>query len=238
MVDFFRLLLSILAKMDWRYNTVWFDQIPKNIQYHQDLKEEEFDRSSFQNAEYAVIWHFKKGPTPFDKIPGSDKLKYLEFNWANFKSLDGIDKFPNLKRLELHYCTKLESFTGVENIHHSLEYLHINQSKKLRVESALSTLKNLKVLCLNNCGDIRELDFLSNFPELIDFRFVDTNVLSGNLTPILKHPTLKSIGFLNKRHYNYKFEVLSALLNEKINGEFKDTIYKGEYKTFKYKAFN
>ena len=81
-----------------------------------------------------------------------------------------------------------------------------------------------------NCN----LKFLSNFPKLIDFRFVDTNIIDGDLTPILKHPTIRTVGFLNKRHYNYTDKQLESELNLKSSKEFKHYVDKGEYQTFRY----
>lgn len=82
---------------------------------------------------------------------------------------------------------------------------------------------------------IQNLDFLSFLPNLIDFRFVNTNVLDGNLKPILEHPTLRSVGFLNKRHYNIKDTELKQKLEYKFeNKEYKVWLHKGEYSTFRY----
>lgn len=92
-----------------------------------------------------------------------------------------------------------------------------------------------RTLCLNSCSALENLNFLNQFPNLLDFRFVDTNVLSGDLTPTLDHPTIRSVGFLNKRLYNIQEKKMAALLNEK-NGasEFKETIKNGKYETFRY----
>jgi hypothetical protein len=50
-------------------------------------------------------------------------------------------------------------------------------------------------------GDIFR-EFLSHFPEFIDFRFVDTNILDGNLQPIINLPRIRSAGFLNINNFN------------------------------------
>lgn len=223
--------------MDWRFNTIWFDQISEENQYHLNYKEDKFDEFRFLKSAYSVIWYLKFKEKSFDRLPFSENLKFLELNWANFKELNGLDKFPNLKRLELHYCTKLESIEGIEQISATLQFLHINQSKKLRIDSRLFDLKKLRVLCLNSCGEIDNLDFLQEFPELIDFRFVDTKITSGDLNPVLEHPNIRSVGFLNKRHYNFKHEELKKLLEEKSNEDYRDEVYKGEYMTFKYKNY-
>jgi hypothetical protein len=180
------------------------------------------------------MWHYNEKSGDFTEIPANNKLIYLELNLSNIHFFNGIDKFENLKRLELHYCTKLISDRGISKISESLEHLHINQSKKFIPMEELYALKNIRVLCLNSCGDLDNLNFLKYFPKLIDFRFVNTNVLDGDLTPIVEHPTIKSVGYLNKKHYNIKAEKMKLLLDEKSPNKYKVTIKNGEYSTFKY----
>jgi hypothetical protein len=158
----------------------------------------------------------------------------LELNWANLKDFQGVEKFGNLKRFELHYCTKLESGLGLSHLSESLQYLHISRSRKFTVNDELLSLKKLRVLCLNVCGPIESLSFLKHFPNLIDFRFVDTNVLDGNLAPILEHPTIRTVGFLNKRHYNLKDDQLDRELAAKSDNVYSHFAYKGQYCTERY----
>ena len=143
-----------------------------------------------------------------------------------------------LKRLELHYCTKLDSDTGLSTLADTLEHLHINQSKKFVPSKELLSLKNLRVLCLNSCGNLENLDFLSEFPNLIDFRFVNTNVTDGDLTPIIKHPSIRSVGFLNNRHYNVSENSMDCSLIEKnVDVDYKTIVHKkgnGGYFTYRY----
>jgi len=223
--------------MDWRYNTIWFEQLADGKLYHLDSKKDNLNVNDFQNSEYSIIWHLKKKEGPFDNFPASKGLKYLELNWANIIGLEGINKFPNLKRLELHHCIKLESVSDLTELKGTLKFLHINQSKKLSIDEAICELKNLKVLCLNACGPIDNLDFLNDLPDLLDFRFVNTKVLSGDLNPILEHPNLRSVGFLNKRHYNLKAEKVKEVLREKFSDKYKVEVSKGEFATYRYTAF-
>ena len=222
--------------MDWRFNTIWLEQLEQNKLFHKDFKDNSIqtENKNFDDSEYAMIWHLKEKLNSFDNLSENDKLLYLELNFANIKNFTGIEKFNNLKRLELQYCVKLEDDKGLSQINESLEFLHINQSKKFKFTDELLKLKKLKVLCLNACGPIENLNFLSNFPNLIDFRFVDTNILDGNLKPILEHPTIRTVGFLNKRHYNYKYEKINQELVTKLDNEYKTVVYKGEYYTFRY----
>jgi hypothetical protein len=220
--------------VDWRYNTIWFEQIKDNHYLNQDFKKKPKIDDTFTSVEYAILWHLKHKESSFDNLPASNKLAYLELNWANLKDFQGIDKFENLKRLELHCCTKIETDLGLSKLSKSLQYLHINQSKKIAFADELLSLKKLRVLCLNACGSIDNLSFLKHFPNLIDFRFVDTNVLDGNLTPIIEHPTIRTVGFLNKRHYNLKDDQVDRELALKADNEYRHFAYKEQYHTSRY----
>ena len=222
--------------MDWRYNTIWFEQLEQDKIFKKDFKQNIITTENvyFESAQYAIIWHLKEKLNSFYNLSKNDNLSYLELNGANIKNFDGIEKFKNLKRLELHYCVKLESDFRLSKLKDTLEFLHINTSKKFKFTDELLQLKKLRVLCLNTCGPIDNLDFLKNFPNLIDFRFVDTNILDGNLKPIIEHPSIRTVGFLNKKHYNYKVEKLKLELENKFNVEYKTLVYKEQYLTYRY----
>lgn len=222
--------------MDWRYNTIWFDQIEKEKFSQIDCNEKSISSLNLDVIEYCIIWHFKNKKRNFENLPDSESLQYLELNWANPINFQGLEKYTNLKRLELHYCTKLETDIGLSRLKDSLEHLHINQSKKFNISTELEELKNLRVLALNNCAPIDNLNFLSKLPNLIDFRFAYTNIINGDLSPILKHPNLKTVAFDDKRHYNFKAENLRNALNLKSTEEFREYVYKGEFRTFRYKV--
>lgn len=217
---------------NWRNNTIWFEEIPNSHFQQLNLKEDKLIEIKGKDIEYLILWNHKKSKLGnFVDIPES--LLYLELNSSNILNFNGISKFTSLKRLELHYCIKLENDNGIAGVADSLEHLHINQSKKFVFTEELLTLKNLRVLCLNRCGSIEDLSFLKQFPNLIDFRFVDTTVLDGDLTPILEHPTIRSVGFLNKRHYNISEEKMYSLIKEKNGGRgFKTIIQKEGSKNF------
>ncbi|MED3785813.1 hypothetical protein P4576_00915 [Peribacillus frigoritolerans] len=218
---------------NWRNNTIWFEQIPDNLQSYLKLEEDKFNEMQLENMEYLTFWHHKKNKLGnFVGIP--ENPLYLELNWSNIRDFFGIEKMNKLKRLELHYCMELQDDFGLSGLANTLEHLHINQSKKFVPNEELFSLTNLRVLCLNSCGNLDNLKFLNQFPNLIDFRFVDTNVLDGDLSPILDHPTIRSVGFLNKRHYNIKGDKIDALLKDKNGGEEFKTVIKYGYETFRY----
>lgn len=225
------------TRMDWRYNRIWFEQIDSQKKVTWDCKETSIHSLSLDNITYATLWYLKYKGSSFEISPKSDSLLYLQLNSANIQDFSVIKKYKNLKRVELHYCTKVESDNDISYLQDSIEFLYIEHSKKLNSLNEINKLHKLKVLCLNNCGPLKSLNFLNNFPNLIDFRFVNTNIVDGDLTPIIKHPTLRSVGFLNKRHYNYKDIEIDSILKNKSEEDLRDEVFKGEFMTFKYKNF-
>ncbi len=205
--------------MDWTFNSILFDEIDENSVYQKDYRDNNINwpNQNFERSEYAILWHLKTNEKTLRQVPTSDNLKFLQLNWANITDFKVItDRFTKLKRLELQCCIKLINDDYIDLLSESLENLQILKSKKFVLGGNLLKLKNLRILCLNDCGPIPSLDFLKNFPNLEDFRFVNTEVLDGNLQPLLEHPTIKSVGFFNKKHYNFKDVEIGRLLEEKF----------------------
>lgn len=199
----------------WKNNTIRFDEMPNNLYLQLNLKEEKLKEDIVKDIEYLILWHHKKSKSgSFIDIP--EDLVFLQLIWSNIQNFNGIEKLTKIKRLELEYCTKLEDDCGISKVADTLEYLHINNSMNFVPSEELFLLKNLRVLSLNKCGNLENLSFLNHFPNLIDFRFVDTNVIDGDLTPIIEHPSIRSVGFLNKRHYNINEQKMNSFLEKKI----------------------
>lgn len=219
--------------MDWRYNTIWQEQLSGD-----DLASVNFGNGATSDQDllekgYLFAAKFKSQTGNLDDFPAGRSVKCLYLGSSNIRSFSGLSKFPNIKRLETEYCNKLEIDSGLSDARGTLEWLHINQSKRFSPGEELFSLHNLRVLCLNACGPIKDLEFLRRLPNLVDFRFVDTNVLSGDLTPLLEHPTLCSAGFLNKRHYNLKESEADEYFRPRREAAI-EKIYKGKYETFRY----
>ncbi|MFZ2974131.1 MAG: hypothetical protein WA049_15955 [Ferribacterium limneticum] len=223
--------------MDWRYNTVWFDQLPDGMYGALDFDDRTQAKLRLDGYSYALARKFRSKSFDLEDFPADEAIQYLDLEQSNIHSFTGLSRFGRVKRLEAHYCLKLANDGGLSDVKDSLEWLHINQSKKFSVGEELLSLHNLKVLCLNSCAPLADLDFLSAFPKLVDFRFVDTNVLSGDLTPLMKHPTLCSVGFLNKRHYNVsEIEADDHFSRKKMAAI--EKVYKGQWETFRYIALD
>ena len=221
--------------MDWTYNTIWMDRLPPGR-----LATIEFERGKalsevIAGATYYRIQKFKTKESGFHDLGGITSAEYLEVNFSNITSFLEIAKLGKIKRLELSWCLKLESDTGLSEIGDHIEWLHVNTSRKFSPKKDLFELHHLKVLCLNGCAPLENLRFLEKMPNLLDFRFVGTNVLDGDLTPLMNHPNLVNAGFLDKRHYNLKSVDVKSHLRER-NERAKEYAYEGEFQTYRYKT--
>jgi len=60
--------------MDWRYNTIWFDQIDQNNLFHSNSKDKLISDLNFEDVEYAMTFYYKYKGLAFDALPKSSKL--------------------------------------------------------------------------------------------------------------------------------------------------------------------
>lgn len=148
-----------------------------------------------------------KDLTELADLPSLEDLSIVQ---SPLTSIRGVGRFRKLKRLELSYLTKLESIAGIEELNDSrLEILESEKCKKIGDHAAVRTVPSLRVVRFNDCGEIPSIDFLYGLPNLEDFRFVNTNVLDGDLRPLLR---LKSAGFFKKKHYSHTPEEVDEIL--------------------------
>jgi len=218
--------------MDWRYNTIWREQLPEAALAAVDFQDGGA-AAALVGRRYVCATRFKSAFASLVDFPADDDIEYLYLGGANIRSFVGLSRFRRLKRLEVEGCRQLSSDLGLSGVSDSIEWLNIDGSKKFSPGDELCSLRKLRVLCLNVCGPIDSLAFLHRFPKLLDFRFVDTNVLSGDLGPLLTHPTLCSAGFLNKRHYSLKDSAVDEQLRAKWPSAI-EKLYKGPYETYRY----
>jgi hypothetical protein len=64
-----------------------------------------------------------------------------------------------------------------------------------------------------------DLTWTEGMNRLDLFSFVETNVEDGDLSPLLDLPMLRYVGTMDKKHYNYKFNRINELLDERLRSE-------------------
>ena len=141
-------------------------------------------------------------------LPDLPALRDLTLVQSPISSLRGLARYPRLRKLTLAYLTKLRSVAEVTHLP-DLEDLDVNVCKKIEDHEAVRVLEKLRVLKYNDCGQMPSVAFVNEMPALESFAFVGTNVLDGDLRPLIR---LKYAGFSGKKHYSHTPKQLDELM--------------------------
>ncbi len=179
-----------------------------------DYKLNRYPNIDFQSLKSLAIWNYYPESKSFSDIPYSKSLCELEINYANPISLSGLERFEGLSSLQLYYCNKLQTLNGLDIPNQKIKLLALHNAKNITNYEILSYFENIEILRLCNCGCISDISFILKMKYLKSFSFVGTNIVSGDLEPLLLHnPKLEYVGFSNKRHYSHKLKEIRDLLN-------------------------
>lgn len=138
-------------------------------------------------------------------------LERLTLLNSSIEDLNGIVKLTALTYLSLANLKKLTSISGIDDLK-NLEALEIQHCKGINSVSEVFALRKLKRLLLLDSGDIESIKGIENLTELEEFFFYEsTNIVDGDISPLLNLKKLKSISFQNRRHYTHRREDFGKL---------------------------
>lgn len=144
-----------------------------------------------------------KGTEQFGRLVNLEHLQILN---SPIDDLGGLAKLADLKTLRLGGLRCLSSLAGLGGLA-KLEELWVQTCKRIRTLDELGTLGNLQRVQIDNCGEIASLKPLEAIASLEMVSFVEsTNILDGDLTPLIRQPSLSNVSFQNRRHYSHRRE--------------------------------
>ncbi|MBD5141398.1 MAG: hypothetical protein HDT25_08300 [Ruminococcus sp.] len=193
-------------------------QIKKNPNIHPmdvtfDWKKTDLDSLDLIDCTYLGIWYHSSKQHDFFNLPTAPKLKKLFINFSNSETILGIEKYPCLESLELYHVSKLKTIEGLEKLP-MLKSLHIFNASKVTDFRQIGKLHQIESLRICDSGCIENLNFIASLKNLTDFSFGGSNVVDGNLYPLLdENLKLKWCGCDNKRHYTHKMEEINSVLS-------------------------
>jgi protein phosphatase 1 regulatory subunit 7 len=148
--------------------------------------------------------------TPKSKdITGLSQLSWLsklKINQSNISSFHGLEEFSQLEELQFNYCSKLEKLCCLEKSSNSIKSLICDYCKAIKNHDYVTTLKVLSTLAFNDCGYLPSIKFIKKISSLESFRFGDTDVIDGDMSPCIG---LNYVYFSNKRHFSHKVEEIN-----------------------------
>lgn len=152
--------------------------------------------------------------TPFTKLVDLQSLAILN---APVATLQGLSVLTKLRRLRLANLRKLTSLAGIEGLA-NLEELDINTCRSIGSIEEVGSLTHLKRLEINNDGPIRSLKPILKLHGLDSVGFYEsTDILDGDLSPLLLQPRLSRLSFQNRKHYSHRREDFSSYSERSLN---------------------
>lgn len=170
-----------------------------------------------------------------------DRLKVLALDGFRPASGDVMDLsvLPALERLSF-YRTRLQSLKGLETMH-SLREFSADSAPKLEDIDPIGNLKELRELSFENCkvargfadlvqgehmlklqymkcSPLEHLRFVSRLRSLQSFVFMDTDVLDGDMSPLVAHPTLAHVALTKKKHFTLSERHINEQIGDREGG--------------------
>lgn len=145
----------------------------------------------------------KKNSNIFSHLTNLEVLSILN---CPLENLNGLNKLKALKYLCISNLKFLTSFQGIDKLK-KLEELEVQKCKGINSISELSNLTNLKKLLLLDMGNIESIKVLEELNNLEIFLFYEsTNIVDGDLSPLIRLKKLSKVSFQNRRHYSHQRE--------------------------------
>lgn len=194
--------------IDETKNTLHFDRLKNlkllSISWHKNL----FKNAELSNLASLSLWKYKSKANDLTDFPKFNLLQELELVQSTITSLNGISNFQKLNKIGLHYLSKLERL-GPLNLP-ALKTFRSDHCKKKIDHEQLGTCLNLEDLKLHRSGSIKSVQFIKNLRKLKSFRFMDTDILDGDLTPLLG---LDDVYFTEKKHFSHKTNAFDQVID-------------------------
>ncbi|MFA7144816.1 MAG: hypothetical protein WC088_06105 [Candidatus Izemoplasmatales bacterium] len=101
------------------------------------------------------------------------------------RDLSFIRGVPNLQVLILKENARLSNLRDLENNNKSLKCLKIIRTTKIDSYSEIGEVLSLEFLYIDNCRAISSISFINNLKNLKGAVIAKTNILDGNLSPLM-----------------------------------------------------
>lgn len=190
-----------------------FSCFPELEVFDGDWHEDNSRINSCQELRDLRIRHFKPGSGDLSSLADVTRLEWLSIVQTGVTSLAGLETLRDLRYFTVAYAPKLESLELPSERPIELREMKVEKARKIASYAPLAEFGRLRRLHLTSCAPMADLQWIQGLAELDFLSIVETNVVDGDLSPLLRLPKLRYVGTMDKKHYNCKFEALNRLLN-------------------------
>jgi hypothetical protein len=162
------------------------------------------------------LWNFKPRSKDLQELAGIVRLEQLSLIKTTVESLQGIETLTDLRQCEISYAAQLQSLSALETEELQLRDFSISKAKAIVEYRPIAACRWLRNLWLSSCAPLSDLSWLLPLQRLEFISIVETDLASGDLTPLLKLPELRYVGSMDKKHYKPRIDDF----NEQLNARF------------------
>jgi hypothetical protein len=148
-----------------------------------------------------ALRNFKPRTSDLQPLSDLTNLEVLGLTQGTISSLNGIERLSRLRRLELHSQRHLSDIRALAASEAPIEFLHMDRCPRVTDHGVVQHLPALQVLRMHRCGTISNLGFVRSSRSLRSFRFLDTDVADGDLSPL---KGLADVCFTEKKHFSHR----------------------------------
>lgn len=145
-------------------------------------------------------------------LPVAERLEELCFYKPQFTSLEGLGKYRKLKILRLDCANKLNNVNELKLIS-GLRELYVDTCKKMEdFTDVIEFLPEIEIFSYLNSTDFSSISFLRYLKKLRKLIFLDTNVVDGDMRPILNCTKLDYVAFSRKKYFSHSEREIMQLI--------------------------
>jgi hypothetical protein len=188
---------------------LWFEELePFDIAALKNLRKLAFFASKrfdvgFRAPKLHTLLVSKSSVQSCQFVGGSKNLEYLSLiQCSKLTSLAGLEGLKNLSKVVLAYLPQLSSLAGIEKCP-ALESVELGPLRRVTDFTPAFQAHGLRSLIISKCNAIASLRPVTDLRLLEHLALIDTDVVDGDLHPILGISSLRHIGiFPAKKHFS------------------------------------
>lgn len=197
-------MLKFLGFADNKKDVIDLSNFPKIESLACDYSMRLMGLETCKNLKDLTLTGYKSDNKDLSDLPLFLGLSELMLFKTDIATLQGVERFNNLKKIELFKASKLEVIEALQGLSDNLEEIIVQRCKKISDYETLGKVKSLKKIMLSESGVIKNLTFVKELPQLEFISFWGTNVLDGNIKYC---EGINYVGFDDKKHYTHKSEM-------------------------------
>jgi hypothetical protein len=156
-------------------------------------------------------------------LPCAGNLEVLGLFQTSIENLHGIERYPELKEIFICQARKLHDISQIAELEHLKRVEFENCHHLAQGGMDWRQCRNLQKMLYMKCTALSDLQFIRSMPELRSLVIMDTNVLDGNMNPVLEHPRLEHFACTSYRHFTHKEAQLMKILRKRKSENFPGT---------------